>query len=335
MNPIKSFAMLSCLIFALNFITFAQTGVMGRVVDIINGKTIIIETTAEVRLTVELQFIEVPEPGQPLADVVREHLQKLALGKTVLLQAKSLSAGTQLTGRVLNGNIDLSEQMLRDGAAWYAILKKDSQDSNEREVYQATETTAKSERRGVWGIRALKPAWEFRAEKQASELISVTKSTVSQPLRQIRSPRIGVSSDKTASTTALKPKSLKSLQSAQEFFEECNKRARNFDVSLVECYSDKVLIRNTRRYPSGRTRILEFTTAQWKKLIVEAMPIVKQLNDYSTYSNVTYTAEGKRIRINATRYSERKKYYSPISILVGRDSSGSWRTYEEISESQP
>jgi endonuclease YncB( thermonuclease family) len=322
-------------IFALNIITFAQTGVIGRVVDIIDGKTIMIETAAEAKLNVKLQFIEVPELGQSLADVVKEHLRKLALGKTVLLQARSLSGGAQLIGRVLNGNIDLSEQMLRDGAAWYAILEKDSQDSNEHEVYQTTEKAAKSERRGVWGIEGLRPAWEFRAEKQASKPISATKSTPSQPLRQTRPVQIGRGSDKTAGTTPFKPKSLKSLQSAQEFFEECDKRARNFDISLAECYSDKSFVRNTRRYPSGRTRILEFTAAQWKKLILEAMPIAKQLNDYSTFSNVTYTTEGKRIRINATRYSERKKYYSPISILVGRDSSGSWRTYEEISESQP
>ena len=56
--------------------------------------------------------------------------------------------------------------------------------------------------------------------------------------------------------------------------------------------------------------------------------------DRSTYSDVTYTREGEFIRIEALRYSEKRKRASPFSIVVGPSSSGKWLIYEELSESR-
>ncbi|MEP6925877.1 MAG: thermonuclease family protein [Pyrinomonadaceae bacterium] len=322
-------------VFGVSLTAFAQQIIRGQVTNVLDGRTITVETPANAKFTVQLQFIEVPESKQPLAAVVKGHLEKLVLGKTVQLRVRSLAQEKQLSSRVLISSIDLSEQLLRDGAAWYAVLEKDLQDSKESEIYQAAESAAKSEKRGVWGIEGLKPWWELQATKEPSKTTLATKKTeLLQPLRHIKLPQTNGSSDQTVSSRTITPKSLK-LSSAQKFFEQCNERGKNFDISVVDCYSDKAIIQNTRRYPNGQTQTLKFPTAEFKKLIVEIMPVAKAKGDYNTYSNVTYTTEGKRIRINATRYSEMKKYYSPISVLVGQDPSGSWRIYEEISESQP
>ena len=45
--------------------------------------------------------------------------------------------------------------------------------------------------------------------------------------------------------------------------------------------------------------------------------------------------EGERVRITCTRFSELKKYSSPLSLLVGPDKDGKWLIFEEISKSQP
>jgi hypothetical protein len=65
------------------------------------------------------------------------------------------------------------------------------------------------------------------------------------------------------------------------------------------------------------------------------MPIAKQRGDRSSYSDVTYALEGPNVRITATRFSELKRYSSPLSLLVGRRPDGRWMIYEELSESQP
>jgi endonuclease YncB( thermonuclease family) len=156
------------LIFLASILTqtaFSQLKYGGRAVEVVDGKTLIIETPSRNRITIVLQFIEIPEPEQPLYQIVKEHLGKTVLDKTVEFVPRELTR-TKAIGQVFLGKIDLSQQLLRDGAAWYALPEKDRQNPVERELYELNEGQAKLEKRGVWSIENLKPAWEFRAEKE-------------------------------------------------------------------------------------------------------------------------------------------------------------------------
>lgn len=137
----------------------------GTVVEVVNGKTAVIQLSTGGKINAILQFIEIPEAEQPLYQTVKEHLEALVLGKTVLFQPRRVLQNGSVGQLVLNG-ADVSQQMLRDGAAWYALPEKNSQDASESEIYQTTEAQARAEKRGVWGIENLKTAWEFRAQKQ-------------------------------------------------------------------------------------------------------------------------------------------------------------------------
>lgn len=53
------------------------------------------------------------------------------------------------------------------------------------------------------------------------------------------------------------------------------------------------------------------------------------------YSDIKITQEGDKFRVTATRFSNLKKYSSPLSLLIGRDKNDVWLIYEELSESQP
>ncbi len=144
---------------------FSQLRHGGRAVEVVDGKTIVIETPTRNRVTIVLQFIEIPEAEQPLYQTVREHLQAMVLGKNVEYIPRGLTR-MKAIGQVFLNRVDLSQQLLRDGAAWYSLPEKDSQEASEREFYQLNEGQAKLEKRGIWGIESLKPAWEFRAEKE-------------------------------------------------------------------------------------------------------------------------------------------------------------------------
>jgi endonuclease YncB( thermonuclease family) len=131
------------------------------VTEIIDGRTIIIQDKPNSRLTVQLQGIEVPDEKQPLSAVVKEHLGKMLLGKTVRVKMNGFTIG-----KVTVGDVDASGQMLRDGAAWYDLPQKSSHTQTDSENYLLLENAAKTEKRGVWGVEGLKPSWEFRAEQQ-------------------------------------------------------------------------------------------------------------------------------------------------------------------------
>jgi endonuclease YncB( thermonuclease family) len=148
---------------------FAQDRYYGTVTEVIDGKTVVIEPQPQVKIKLELQFIEVPESEQQLSDVVKNHLSKMILNKNVEFLPKNLNDETRPSGKVLLNGVDVGQQMLRDGAAWYAVLEKNNQNETESILYQNTETLARNEKRGVWSIAGLKPAWEFRAAKEEAK----------------------------------------------------------------------------------------------------------------------------------------------------------------------
>jgi endonuclease YncB( thermonuclease family) len=146
---------------------YPQNSFTGRVAEVIDGRTFIIEVpNAKIRAV--LQYIEVPEREQALSETVREHLSAMILGKTV--EFKPLGFNTEQTvGKLTLGGVDVGAQLLRDGAAWHAIYEKNGQPARERAIYEENEARAKDERRGVWGEANLVAAWEFRAERERAE----------------------------------------------------------------------------------------------------------------------------------------------------------------------
>ncbi len=164
MTNLKSFFLIALTLISANA-AFAQSRVNGKVVEVIDGKTVVIQMQNRTRLVAELQYIEVPETGQPLDQVAVEHLRGLVLDKVIEFRARGLRQTTTI-GQLFLKDVDISQQMIRDGAAWYAVLEKSGQDAAESVIYQTNETQAKSEKRGIWAIENLKPSWEIRAEAE-------------------------------------------------------------------------------------------------------------------------------------------------------------------------
>jgi hypothetical protein len=122
---------------------------------------------------------------------------------------------------------------------------------------------------------------------------------------------------------------------AEDLFQRYVALERSFDAEIGNLYADVAIVRNTRHYPDGRTRTIEIPISQLRKMLVAGMPLAKARGDVNQYSNVTYRREGKGFRIRASRFSELKRYSSPISMLVAPDSSGEWKIFQEMSESRP
>ena len=167
MNKINlCFSLFIILLFS-NF-AFSQSLFEGNVVEMIDGRTLIVETNKGEKVKVRLQFVEVPEPEQMLSATVFEHLKKLTLGKTVQVLPSGFS-NLFVIGKVTIDGVDLSQQLLRDGAAWFAVPPASHNKTPLYQDYAAVEAAAKTEKRGVWGIDGMKTAWEFREEKVLAE----------------------------------------------------------------------------------------------------------------------------------------------------------------------
>lgn len=182
MKNLKIFFLI-CLTLLLTNTAFSQGKFLGKVIEVIDGKTVVIELpTGKVRAV--LQFIEVPEPEQPFATEIKNHLRNLTLGKTVEFKPLRVTPKHTVGLLTLDG-VDISNQLLRDGAAWYALPEKSGQEPFESRTYQDNEKQARLEKRGVWGIENLKPSWELRAEadekrRQADVLAKEEKTKLEQ-----------------------------------------------------------------------------------------------------------------------------------------------------------
>ena len=122
---------------------------------------------------------------------------------------------------------------------------------------------------------------------------------------------------------------------AEILFNNYKSLERSYDPAVADLYCDSALIRNVRTFPDGQKRTLELPATKYKELIRIAMPLAKAKSDYSTYSGVAYASEGDNVRVSTTRYSNLKKYSSPMTLLVGACNGGEWAILEELSESIP
>ncbi len=122
---------------------------------------------------------------------------------------------------------------------------------------------------------------------------------------------------------------------AKKLFDKYVSLGQKYDAKLADLYDDDAEINNLRKYPDGRMRKMSLTGKQYKGLIRLSMPLAKARGDKSQFSEVTYTIEEDGIRIKASRYSELKKYSSPMQWLVRPTGKGIWLIVEESSESMP
>lgn len=146
--------------------TSAQQRVHGEVVEVVDGKNIVIEDKDKKRLAVQLQYIEIPDPQFPIWQTIKDHLQKLALGKIVEVEVTLADQKINIA-RVSVDGTDLSRQMLRDGAAWCYSSGGPDYAYNEISEYQTLENAAKSEKRGLWAVTGIKSTQELKLEKDA------------------------------------------------------------------------------------------------------------------------------------------------------------------------
>lgn len=145
-------------------ICFAQRQLNGKVVDVLTGDTFVLETQSA-KFNIRLQYVDAPEATQSLHDVVKSHLSQFILNKQVTVDIGVSSDGTY-SGRVFSAGIDLSIQMLRDGAVWYSVPDGILQNTEEKSAYLSYERMARDEKRGVWSISDLRPAYELRLERE-------------------------------------------------------------------------------------------------------------------------------------------------------------------------
>lgn len=128
----------------------------------------------------------------------------------------------------------------------------------------------------------------------------------------------------------------KAEEKPEEFFSRYMHLGNTFDPTVADLYDDDAQILAYRVYPHGLERNMELTGAQWKGLVKKVMPLAKEKNDKSTFSNVVITKIEDGFKIKADRYSVSKCYTdSGYYMVLKLNQDGSLVIVKEYMETKP
>jgi micrococcal nuclease len=152
----------------------------GKVVEVLDGERIILLSLNR-PMKIKLIGVAAPAAGQPYEDIARQHLSSLILDKFVVVRYTSLRSDGYLVGQVMLNDMDIGEQVIRDGTAWYDKSEGSNLAEQNRAEYLGCEQAARGEGRGLWQDPAPLSPWEFRRQEAAGRnMISSRQAVLSR-----------------------------------------------------------------------------------------------------------------------------------------------------------
>jgi micrococcal nuclease len=134
----------------------------GRVVRVVDGDTLLVLDATKTQHKIRLAGIDCPEKGQPWGSRAKQALSGYVFDHQVTVEWSKLDRYERVVGKVLDGERDVNLALVRDGLAWWYRKYANEQSPVDRNLYEAAEAKAKTERVGLWSDPAPVPPWEWR-----------------------------------------------------------------------------------------------------------------------------------------------------------------------------
>lgn len=136
----------------------------GRVVGVVDGDTLTVQTEGQAQLRIRLHAIDSPERGQPYSDPALQLLADLVANRTIRFETVDTDSYGRSVARVYVGDTDVNAELVRRGAAW--VYRKYSDDRALLEL----EREAREQKRGLWALPESQrvPPWEYRASERSA-----------------------------------------------------------------------------------------------------------------------------------------------------------------------
>jgi micrococcal nuclease len=133
----------------------------GTVVGIADGDTVDLRLESGM-IRVRLHAVDAPEHDQPYGKAARRELSRLVYLRKVEVEPIEQDQYDRLVGRLWLGDMDVSAELLRLGAAW--VYRRYALESD----YCSAEQDARAQERGLWGLPSIPPVapWEWRHRDQ-------------------------------------------------------------------------------------------------------------------------------------------------------------------------
>lgn len=145
-------------VFILSNCSYGQDELNGKVVSIADGDSFTILVSGDKQVKIRLHGIDSPERTQDYGDVAKKYLMRILSDNndSVRVVIKDTDRYGRLVCIAYAGNVNVNEEMLKNGLAWH--YKYYDNNSN----WSKLEVDAKAARLNLWSLPNPTPPWEFR-----------------------------------------------------------------------------------------------------------------------------------------------------------------------------
>lgn len=137
----------------------------GKVIGVVAGDTLRLETTTGKLFKVRLKEVDAPGSGQTFGRQARQFAEDLALGKRIEVKYETVDRYGRPIGEVIlpDGRM-LNKELVRHGFAWHYRVHYPVDESLRELEYQAWKKKV-----GLWVDPSAIPPWEFRRESNSTQ----------------------------------------------------------------------------------------------------------------------------------------------------------------------
>ena len=118
-------------------------------------------------------------------------------------------------------------------------------------------------------------------------------------------------------------------ESPETFFIRFAEQLRAFNPAFAEVYSNDAKVSVHGRKGGATYLITEYSGFEWKTWIRDMLPLVKENEDVTTFSNILVTNNDDVITVNADRHSNGQCYTDTEYSLVLKPTGDSYEIVEE------
>lgn len=122
----------------------------GRVIEVVDGGTVVVETQSKAQFVVKCQALTVPHQTEPFADGSKQRLSNLVLRQMVDVEYTKRSESGDLLGTIFLNGKDVCLNQVAGGLARVDPQALNNLTTSRRELYADTEAEARNSRIGVW-----------------------------------------------------------------------------------------------------------------------------------------------------------------------------------------
>ena len=153
---------ISLMLLLLFPIVVSADTLIGKVVKITDGDTLVVLDAGNTQHKIRLSGIDAPESNQPFGKRSKEALSALVAGQWVEVDWHKHDRYGRIVGKVIAQGKDVNLAQIRMGMAWWYRKYADEQSRVDQGLYAAAEAKARMTGVGLWKDKDPIAPWDWR-----------------------------------------------------------------------------------------------------------------------------------------------------------------------------